>query len=937
MRKLSVLYIASLVIFVLFAFPGIAFAFEDSSEQAPDAIVSGEKALSVPEQAPDAFTDGGMILDIPEPASDAFLDTEKRPGILEQVSDTITDSEKVLLDNASAIRGLGAITAAYPLFGHNDEPHFLLAISDLGYLIMNREDGLVLEWAESASPYAGLEGAQKYYGGYGNYGVGSPAGVTDIITGSEVSGISEFTYNSDYYQYMPNWKPSTPSRSLGDGNITLLSAVAPVTKTLPYAYDYIQRLSFGNNTTGTCTAVATGQVLNYLDKTVDDNIVPVKFQSEPLGDTTVWSLTSYPGATAMHNYLTLACGMVIASFMGDVVVGVEIYRDTQPSVLLTGISVSYNLGPFVWGTVTSDIDKGLPSMVTTPPWESGDYSTHTMAVTGYRINSDGSQEYQIHNGWYGKAYIHNNAHDLAWITLSSPLCAYHFSFTSGWHTAGDGNKRYFNSDGTYKVGLVTVSGSKYYFGTNGAMLTGWQENGGLKYYFGTNGAALTGLQSIGSSKYYFGTDGVMRTDWQIVSGSKYYFGTDGVMRTGWQTIGGSKYYLGTDGVMKTGLQTISGSKYYFGSDGAMKTGLYTVSGSSYYFGSTGAALTGWQIINGNSLRHYSTDGVWLESPSFTYFTNKAPSLHRFSPKSAPTKAIEVPGGSSNNSAQLQLGAAAKVGDSPAQLFELVPTGEVSSGNRAWSYYIRNAASGKVLVPASAVPASGAAVTQQTLDGSERQKWIFESVDVSGNTASSWKIVPKSSPGLVLTVSGTALQLKARDGSNAQVFNYSWMPILSYQAHVATIGWQGVKTNGNTAGTTGKGLAIEALAIGIANNPAGSTAIQFNAHLADIGWQGLRYNGSIVGTTGQGRQMEAIQIKLSGEMANSYDVTYRAHVADMGWLGWVKNGATAGTTGRGLSLQAIEIKLQYKGTFTVQADPGTVVPMGTEEGQGLAGG
>jgi hypothetical protein len=64
----------------------------------------------------------------------------------------------------------------------------------------------------------------------------------------------------------------------GDGSGFTLLAVGAEKKT-PYFNEYVEKLSFGNNTAGTCTAVATGQVLNYLDYAVDDNIVPNKYEA----------------------------------------------------------------------------------------------------------------------------------------------------------------------------------------------------------------------------------------------------------------------------------------------------------------------------------------------------------------------------------------------------------------------------------------------------------------------------------------------------------------------------------------------------------------------------------------------------------------------------------------------------------------------------------
>lgn len=144
--------------------------------------------------------------------------------------------------------------------------------------------------------------------------------------------------------------------------------------------------------------------------------------------------------------------------------------------------------------------------------------------------------------------------------------------------------------------------------------------------------------------------------------------------------------------------------------------------------------------------------------------------------------------------------------------------------------------------------------------------------------------------------------------------YASRPTLLYAAHVQDIGWQTAVSDGQTAGTTGRSLAIEALDVRLSGNTQGT--IEVNAHVQDVGWQGYRdaSAGSIAGTTGQSKRVEAVQVRLDGSesLTNAYDVWYRVHVQNIGWLGWTKNGATAGTTGLCLRVEAIELKLLPKG-------------------------
>ena len=109
-----------------------------------------------------------------------------------------------------------------------------------------------------------------------------------------------------------------------------------------------------------------------------------------------------------------------------------------------------------------------------------------------------------------------------------------------------------------------------------------------------------------------------------------------------------------------------------------------------------------------------------------------------------------------------------------------------------------------------------------------------------------------------------------------------------------------------------GLFVLAAFVGVAFcGYADAANVNYHAHVANIGWQGWVSNGQTAGTTGRGLQMEAIEIRLTNGLENRYDVEYRAHVANIGWQNWVKNGQTAGTTGRGLRMEALEIRLVAK--------------------------
>lgn len=126
------------------------------------------------------------------------------------------------------------------------------------------------------------------------------------------------------------------------------------------------------------------------------------------------------------------------------------------------------------------------------------------------------------------------------------------------------------------------------------------------------------------------------------------------------------------------------------------------------------------------------------------------------------------------------------------------------------------------------------------------------------------------------------------------------PSVVYEAHVENIGWQGPKRNGETAGTTGRSLRLEALTVRLENTNA---KLEMEGHVENKGWTTVRTNGEISGTVGEGLRLEAIKIR-----SDQHNVLYRVHVQDIGWTDWKKNGEVAGTTGQAKRIEAVEIKL-----------------------------
>lgn len=137
------------------------------------------------------------------------------------------------------------------------------------------------------------------------------------------------------------------------------------------------------------------------------------------------------------------------------------------------------------------------------------------------------------------------------------------------------------------------------------------------------------------------------------------------------------------------------------------------------------------------------------------------------------------------------------------------------------------------------------------------------------------------------------------------------PSLVLQGHVAYLGWLPAVGGGEDVGTTGRGLALQAVRASLEGAGEGSS-VSVAAHVAGIGWQDAASAPSYAGTVGQGRAVQAVRVSLSGPVSERYDVWYRVHAAGYGWLGWAKDGDPAGTEGLGVQAEALQAVLVEKG-------------------------
>lgn len=168
-----------------------------------------------------------------------------------------------------------------------------------------------------------------------------------------------------------------------------------------------------------------------------------------------------------------------------------------------------------------------------------------------------------------------------------------------------------------------------------------------------------------------------------------------------------------------------------------------------------------------------------------------------------------------------------------------------------------------------------------------------------------------SNGTVAGTSGRGLQIEALQirllETSATAPGLTEHATVVYEPHVQSIGWMAQVDDGAIGGTTGRGLALEALHASVTSNTYPGD-LEYRGHVQGIGWMSWSNSSKYVGTTGRGLRMEAIEIRLTGELAEHYTLRYSAHVQGIGWMSWTNEGDAAGTTGRGLRLEAVKIEL-----------------------------
>ena len=125
--------------------------------------------------------------------------------------------------------------------------------------------------------------------------------------------------------------------------------------------------------------------------------------------------------------------------------------------------------------------------------------------------------------------------------------------------------------------------------------------------------------------------------------------------------------------------------------------------------------------------------------------------------------------------------------------------------------------------------------------------------------------------------------------------------IKYRAHVQNDGWLPWVNGGEVAGTTRRGLRMEAIQLDL------PFRANVKAHIERKGW--INYcdinKNTVIGTVGESKRLEALVID---PIDNELPLTGKVHIQNRGWDNWYKMDGviSLGTSGLSLRLEAIQL-------------------------------
>lgn len=145
--------------------------------------------------------------------------------------------------------------------------------------------------------------------------------------------------------------------------------------------------------------------------------------------------------------------------------------------------------------------------------------------------------------------------------------------------------------------------------------------------------------------------------------------------------------------------------------------------------------------------------------------------------------------------------------------------------------------------------------------------------------------------------------------------------LSYETHLAWLGWQPPSSNGSISGKEEEKYDVQCIKI---TNSCPEFDICYQVLIeGETRWTEAASSGQEAGTTGQGRKLTGLRIWLDSNVGN-YTVQYSVYSG--GWSEWKKNGEELLEPG-GFSAMRIELKTNYEieGGEVNESNPNIQVP------------
>ena len=382
-----------------------------------------------------------MILGI-IPATTVFA-AEETSAVKESVSvsgglatkEEISAMKELLNDNGFG----GKIVVVSPLLDADHSEKYLIAVSENGYLIAERNGFRFCECGDY-NPYSEFEGKAWYYGGPFCYYVADRQKNNDTVNYCNVLNGEE----TKTMVTLPRNEDSKEGNLRGSTNLTAVK--------LKNYEEYLTKRAFGYNDDGTCSAVATAIAIGYIALNENMRLVRNEHVPEKLNGTAITGTheqakpkveKAYPHAYALHRYIVEKADIDWADWNRDIRRGVENYNNLLANELPQTKSYQLELDNTILpsaDTIRSEIQNNRPVLITTG-YNNAGYDWHTMCVYGHR-RLNGEDELLVHTGWYSSLSNWTN-HKEVWIDEDYAWYGYYFSYKNPLKKYTDINKKFY--------------------------------------------------------------------------------------------------------------------------------------------------------------------------------------------------------------------------------------------------------------------------------------------------------------------------------------------------------------------------------------------------------------------------------------------------------------------------------------------------------------